>query len=93
MNYSIKLITSFKIKNQKDKKHSFIFPTKKNECSTAKIYIFKKLKFETRNAYLAQVKTLKLAGVSQYSWWVLYTYELQIKAKKYSLNKKNRWAG
>jgi hypothetical protein len=38
---------NFKIKNQKDKEQSFIFPIKKNECSTVKFYIFKKFQRET----------------------------------------------
>jgi hypothetical protein len=38
---------NFQIKNQKDKEQSFIFPIKKNECSTEKFNIFKKFQRET----------------------------------------------
>jgi hypothetical protein len=38
---------SFQIKNHKDKEQSFIFPIKKNECSTGKFNIFKKFQRET----------------------------------------------
>jgi hypothetical protein len=40
-------MTKFQIKNQKDKEQSFIFPIKKNECSTGKINIFIKFQRET----------------------------------------------
>jgi hypothetical protein len=35
---------------------------------------FKKFKRETQKRYLVRVKTLKLAGVSQYPAWVLYVH-------------------
>jgi hypothetical protein len=69
-------MTSFTIKNQKDKEHFFIFRIKKNECSTGKINIFKKFRRETptySDTPISRVlKRVKLAGVSQYPAWVLY---------------------
>jgi hypothetical protein len=63
MDYSIYAMTSFKMKNQKDKEHFFIFRIKKNECSTGKKLIFKKNSdARHRNAYLARVKTGKIGG-------------------------------
>jgi hypothetical protein len=61
MIYSIYAMTSFKIKNQKDKEHFFIFRIKKNECSTGKIFL-KNSDARHRNAYLARVKTGKIGG-------------------------------
>jgi hypothetical protein len=40
-------MTKFQIKNQKDKEQFFIFPIKKNICSTGKINIKKKFRRET----------------------------------------------
>ena len=47
INFLIKLMNNFVIKNQKDKEQSFIFLMKKPDVSTGKFNIFKKFQRET----------------------------------------------
>jgi hypothetical protein len=45
-----KLMINFQIKNQKDKEQSFIFPIKKNECSTGNFIFLKNSNARHRRA-------------------------------------------
>jgi hypothetical protein len=77
MIYSIYAMISFKIKNQKDKEHFFIFRIKKKRMFYGENLYLKKIPTRDTVTPISRVlKRVKLAGVSQYPAWVLYLGQL-----------------